>query len=214
MKEIEKSHVEEVRRLHGEILNSFRLSLEKGIRIGELLTEQKEALKHGEFTTWVNENLPFTDRTARNYMRVYHERDKLKTESVSDLKGAYEFLIEHKKKDVVMIFEELVYVYTQAKDDYSYETDERLHNLFGALKPGLKEEINNLTDIEEAVKVHRLARQLVFLASERSIHAEVKLGEALNELSALGVHESVWLTPGGLDKLRGHCEKEIERLSQ
>ena len=46
----------------------------------------------------MNDNLPFTDRTARNYMRMYHERDRLKTETVSDLTGAYK-LIEHKKRN-------------------------------------------------------------------------------------------------------------------
>ncbi len=96
MQEIEESRIDEMRRLHGDILNSLKMSLEKGIRIGELLAEQKDALKHGEFTKWVNDNLPFTDRTARNYMRLFNEQDRLKTESVSVLTEAYQTLIEHK----------------------------------------------------------------------------------------------------------------------
>ena len=213
MKEIE-NRVEEIGRLHSGILTSLKRSLSDGIRIGELLAEQKGILKHGDFMAWVNENLPFTDRTARNYMRLFQERDRLKTETVSDLKEAYGLLIEHKKKDVAMVLEELVHAFTQSKDDYSMETFERFHNLFDALTLGLKEGIHNITDIEELVRVLHFAQQLCLLTSERSIHAEMKLGEALNELAALGVHESVWLTPGGLDKLRDHCEKEIERLSQ
>lgn len=98
MNSIEKSRIEEIRRLHTEILNSLKMSLEKAIRIGNLLTKQKENLKHGEFTKWVNDNLPFTDRTARNYMRVFQEKDRLKTETVSDLTTAYQSLIEHKPK--------------------------------------------------------------------------------------------------------------------
>ena len=97
MNKIEKNIVEEMKILHSEIMNSLRMSLKKGIRIGELLNEQKEKLKHGEFTAWVNNNLPFTDRTARNYMRLFQERDKLKTETVSGLRDAYH-LIAHKKK--------------------------------------------------------------------------------------------------------------------
>jgi hypothetical protein len=61
------------------------------MRIGELLTEQKESLGHGEFTAWVKENLPFTVRTAQNYMRIWNERETLKSETVL-LLGSYRLL--------------------------------------------------------------------------------------------------------------------------
>jgi hypothetical protein len=106
MNEIEQDRIEEIRRLHNEIFNSLKMSLEKAIRVGQLLTEQKENLKHGEFTAWVTSNLSFTDRTARNYMKVYRERNKFKTETVSDLTGAYRLLIEREPKDEVVGSEE------------------------------------------------------------------------------------------------------------
>ena len=48
--------------------------MEKAIELGGLLAEQKETLSHGEFTPWIEANLPFTDRTARNYMRLHDGR--------------------------------------------------------------------------------------------------------------------------------------------
>jgi hypothetical protein len=93
--QIEKNRREEIARLHEEIVGHLRQSLEKAIRIGELLTEQKESLKHGEYTPWLKANVPFSDRTAQNYMRVYRERDRIKTETVSDLTGAYKLLADH-----------------------------------------------------------------------------------------------------------------------
>ena len=90
--ETTQERVDEIKALHAEIAGHFRQSLEKAIRIGELLSEQKAALRHGEFTAWITRNLPFTDRTARSYMRVYENRDRLKTESVSDLTTAYRLL--------------------------------------------------------------------------------------------------------------------------
>ena len=87
--DIDKTRVQEIVRLHSEVAIHVRQSLEKAIRIGQLLSEQKQTLKHGEFTQWLEANIPFTDRTARNYMWLYRERDRLKTEIVSDLKGAY-----------------------------------------------------------------------------------------------------------------------------
>ncbi len=90
---IEKTRTQEIVRLHSEVVGHLKQSLEKAIRIGQLLSEQKEFLKHGEFTPWLESNIPFTDRTARNYMRLYRERDRIKTETISDLKGAYALLV-------------------------------------------------------------------------------------------------------------------------
>lgn len=88
----EVSRIQEITALHNEIGGYLKMTLEKAIQIGELLMEQKDSMEHGEFTAWVNANLPFTDRTARNYMRLYKERDKLKTETVSDLTEGYRLL--------------------------------------------------------------------------------------------------------------------------
>lgn len=90
--DIDKTRVQEIVRLHSEVANHLKQTLEKAIKIGLLLTEQKQVLRHGEFTPWLEANIPFTDRTARNYMRLYRERDKLKTETVSGLKTAYALL--------------------------------------------------------------------------------------------------------------------------
>ena len=82
----------EIARLHGEVESAIRTSLEKAMRIGELLVETKANLGHGRFLPWVEANLPFTDRTARSYMRIHRDRDRLKSESVSNLTGAYKLL--------------------------------------------------------------------------------------------------------------------------
>jgi hypothetical protein len=97
MNQLEKTRTQRIVTLHNEIVGYLKTSLEKAIEIGGLLTEHKETLAHGEFTPWINTNLPFTDRTAQNYMRLYRERDRLKTESVSDLKSAYKLLALPKK---------------------------------------------------------------------------------------------------------------------
>ena len=96
MDEIEKSRIEEINRLHNEIYSSLKMSLQTAIRIGQLLTEQKETLKHGEFIRWIKDNLPFTDRAARGYMGLWRQRDTLKSENVSDLTSAYKLLIDLK----------------------------------------------------------------------------------------------------------------------
>ena len=87
--------------LHSELIGMLTKSLHKAAEIGRLLTEKKGELRHGEFTNWIRDNLTFTDRTARNYIRLFDNREKIagattisdaykmlqppKTETVSDL---------------------------------------------------------------------------------------------------------------------------------
>lgn len=78
--------------LHNELAGLARTSLERAQRIGRLLMEVRESLGHGEWLPWIEANLPFTDRTARNYIRLHVKRDLLKLENVSDLAGAYRLL--------------------------------------------------------------------------------------------------------------------------
>lgn len=80
---------EEIAQLHKTLMCKLRASVVQAITIGELLAEQKKLLNHGEFTPWIEANLPFSDRTARNYIRLYKERAMLKSENVSDLTTAY-----------------------------------------------------------------------------------------------------------------------------
>lgn len=92
MSKIAKNPVREIVALHAEIMDAMRVGLDKAIRIGELLTQEQAKLKHGQWLPWAKANLPFTDRTARNYIRVFENRERLKLESVSDLGSAYRLL--------------------------------------------------------------------------------------------------------------------------
>ncbi|MGB2863071.1 MAG: DUF3102 domain-containing protein [Sedimentisphaerales bacterium] len=89
---IEKIRVNEIVVLHGEICGLLKMSITKAIRIGQLLIEQKESLRHGEFGRWIEKNLPFSDRTARNYMKIYENRNLLKSENISVLSEGYKLL--------------------------------------------------------------------------------------------------------------------------
>ena len=84
--------VSEIKRLHDEILDAVTTSVEKATRIGGLLIEIKASLGHGLWLPWIKANVPFTTRTAGNYMRLYEERDWLKLETVSDLTDCYRLL--------------------------------------------------------------------------------------------------------------------------
>lgn len=78
--------------LHEQIIDAANTSLQRAIRIGELLVEQRSRLNHGEWLPWIEAHVPFTGRTARNYIRLWESRERLKLETVSDLTEAYRLL--------------------------------------------------------------------------------------------------------------------------
>lgn len=93
-----QSVVREISRLHGEILAEARTSLTKAIRIGELLCRVRDSRK-GKWLAWLKDNVPFSDQTARNYIRCFDRRADLEFKNVLNLSDAYAFLCTPKKPD-------------------------------------------------------------------------------------------------------------------
>ena len=86
--------------LHNSILDRLQRSLRDALEIGDLLQQQKAVLAHGEFTPWIENELPFTPRTARRYIALYEHRDKLQSQNVNTLTEAYRLLQEPKTDTV------------------------------------------------------------------------------------------------------------------
>ena len=57
----------------GEILDAKRAGGEAILTIGRCLIEAKDMLSHGEWLPWLNEQVEFSERTARNFMRLARE---------------------------------------------------------------------------------------------------------------------------------------------
>jgi Protein of unknown function (DUF3102) len=77
--------VKEIKKLHGAIIHAAKTSLDSAIRIGGLLTAIKDKLEHGQWIPWIEKNLPFSERAAQNYLRCFHEKDRLKNATDADL---------------------------------------------------------------------------------------------------------------------------------
>lgn len=56
-----------------EILDAKRRGGEAILTIGRCLTEAKQTIPHGEWLPWLNERVEFSERTARNFMRLSRE---------------------------------------------------------------------------------------------------------------------------------------------
>jgi hypothetical protein len=72
----------EIRREHSACVESARGMAEHARRCGELLSEAKRHVPHGEWLPWLRGNFPGSERTAQVYMRLARS---LNPQSAADL---------------------------------------------------------------------------------------------------------------------------------
>lgn len=98
MSTLTTTKIDRIRALAAELDQLGRTALEKAIEAGNLLTECKAAVPHGEWLPWLESNFAFTDRTARRWMKVSEDSKsgKLKSDTVSNLAEAYRITTDHK----------------------------------------------------------------------------------------------------------------------
>src|SRR2546429_112916 len=89
------STAREIVRLHTEILSAARASLEKAIHIGRLLARIRASRK-GKWLLWLESNVPFSQKTAYNYISCFERRAELKLVNVTSLSDAYALLLPPK----------------------------------------------------------------------------------------------------------------------
>jgi hypothetical protein len=89
----EQEHVAEINKLHQELQELAVGALDRAIRLGELLSAAKSRVPHGQWLPWLTNNVAFSERTVRNYMRIFENRVAVKSANVSDLGEAYQILM-------------------------------------------------------------------------------------------------------------------------
>lgn len=93
------SRAREINTLLAELNRTLKMSVEKAIRIGQLLSEQKADMQHGEFLPWLESNFEMSQKTAWSYMKAYEHKGKLV--NVTNLQEAYQQIeyIEKQEKE-------------------------------------------------------------------------------------------------------------------
>lgn len=170
----EKDSSAEIIQLHNSITNNLKRSLSDALKIGQLLLEQKKKLKHGDFTEWIKVNLPFSDRTARNYINLHQNRGRLKTESVSVLSQAYK-LLAHESDDPDYE-KELLELYKQS----GFWNIEALGHEFAILQIRW----GNLKDTQDIGALSEYVsdcESFITRNGELNLRLQLRIGEMLNE---------------------------------
>jgi Protein of unknown function (DUF3102) len=77
MSDGDASSADEINSRHRKIVAAGETVLEEAIKIGELLTANKAAVKHGAWLKWIDKNLEFGSVMAQRYMRIFDNKDEL-----------------------------------------------------------------------------------------------------------------------------------------
>lgn len=78
---------QEIRVLHNQILTAYRKSVEDAIRIGEILSIQRQDMG-GKYTAWIGAELPFSEDSAERYVLLFEYQDKIR--NLRNLQEAYQ----------------------------------------------------------------------------------------------------------------------------
>lgn len=81
--EVEK--ISEIKCLHENMMQLAKDAGKKGLQIGTLLVELRRKVGHGNWESYVESNLPFSVRTARNYLALAKHQLPGKSANVADL---------------------------------------------------------------------------------------------------------------------------------
>lgn len=100
--ELVKDIAAEIIKKHLQLQEQQLGTLELAISIGDMLTDTKLEIGHGQFTPWIQENLPFSIRTAQKYMSVFSKKDLFHKLGADGLNEAYLLIspVSEEDKDV------------------------------------------------------------------------------------------------------------------
>jgi len=71
-----KDRTQEIKRELAELNTTLKMTVQKAIRVGQLLSEQKEFVGHGNFVKWIENNLDISPSHATRYIKLYAYQDK------------------------------------------------------------------------------------------------------------------------------------------
>jgi hypothetical protein len=125
--ELKVNRAIEINRLYGEICDELRTTVQKAIRVGELLIEQKAECGHGKWLLWLKANVKFSKSSAENFMNAYKRRNKIPTVGNLSLKEAYGYLKQVAEPEPVIEIEAEAVLEPETTDPVVIEINE-LHN--------------------------------------------------------------------------------------
>lgn len=85
---IARDRTAEIKQELAQLNMVLKMTVQKAIKVGGLLVEQREFVGHGNFVSWLDENLDMSQRTAYKYIGLFQHRDKIAENA--NLQDAYQ----------------------------------------------------------------------------------------------------------------------------
>jgi hypothetical protein len=151
---------------HEAIAASFKRGAAHAMAAGDLLTEAKAIIRHGDWLPWLKANCEVSERTARLYMRLARNRSEIeaKTATVADLnlRGALALISPPADNSLV------------------------------SLGDGIAESADRVSDIVayEKAEAERIIRKEFFDSADAGLRRIIELGEA--HPTAVAAAEAAW----------------------
>lgn len=151
------------------------------IQIGERLIEAKEKLPHGEWLPWLNEKVDFSERTARNFMRL--AREWTNRQALADLGSAKALTLlalPEPERDEFMQAHDVPNMSTRELEDAIRERDEARRMTASA-----EAELAKMAEAHDAdlIEIEGLAKRVKELES-RPVDVAVQVDEAAVQRAA------------------------------
>jgi hypothetical protein len=199
MNVIKGDRTQEIKRELAELHSTLKMSVQKAIRIGQLLTEQKEFIGHGLFLKWIEANLDISADTAGRYMKLYVHNDKIR--NLPNLQTAYQQIetLEaqarqtQQERDRAIIAE---FRRTGKKPDGWDRSHDYIIQKDSGAEARQKERLaQELRDREQRAQEHRATQKTDTTLSDAFLKATSGLVEKLEQRSAW--KEKIRLSDGG-----------------
>lgn len=151
----------EIRQLHRQ---GQEAALRYIVEIGRRLQEAKELLPHGEWGQWVKEELPFSQSTAQNFMRIFKEYSADQLEIGGAVKSQALANLSYTKALKLLAID----------DEEEREAFVESHNVADM----------SSRELEEAIRERDEARQMQAEAEKKAEDFEAQAGAATDRLIA------------------------------
>ena len=83
----DRDKTEEIKKELAELTQSLKMTVHKAIYVGQLLTEQRKYLGHGNFVPWIEANFQMGQASAYRFIKLFDHSDKIT--NLGNLQDAY-----------------------------------------------------------------------------------------------------------------------------
>jgi hypothetical protein len=161
-------------------------ALEHAMRCGELLSQAKAELGHGNFLPWLKANFAGSERTAQSYMRLASNPQRVADLGCDSIRDAVEALTD-RRSALEKAAEALEKLAALPVEEAAKLSDRDFEMPFHLLKESLETiDIDAMTSVPELAELIRLLERAINAGRAVTLDCERIVGQILTTRDAIG----------------------------